>query len=49
MGGKEMKCYMCGGQYRITIIKGKPYCHRCEADFALEEYGLVRTIKREAS
>ena len=44
-----MKCFMCGSEYRITIIKDKAYCFRCESDYALEQYRIVRPIKREAS
>ena len=45
-----MKCSICGGQLRITIIKGKAYCFRCELDGSMEQYGLVRPIKeKEAS
>lgn len=40
-----MKCYVCGSEYRITIVKDKAYCFKCESDFALEQYGLVRAIK----
>jgi len=44
-----MKCFMCGSEYRITIIKDKAYCFRCESDYALEQYRIVRPMKRKAS
>ena len=40
-----MKCYKCGREYRLTLIKGKFYCFDCEADASLEAVGLIRPIK----
>jgi len=40
-----MKCYTCGGEYRITFVSGKPYCFRCEVDASLVAYGLVNSTK----
>ena len=40
-----MKCCMCGSELRLTMIKGKTYCFRCEADASLQAYGVVRQIK----
>ena len=42
-----MKCYTCGSEYRITIVKGKAYCFQCEVDVSMEQYGLVRAIKEK--
>jgi len=42
-----MKCYNCGSEYRLTLIKGKFYCFGCEADASLEAVGLVRPINKE--
>jgi hypothetical protein len=44
-----MKCFTCGSEYRITLIKGKPYCFQCEADASLVAFGLVRPIKERTS
>jgi hypothetical protein len=40
-----MKCYTCGSEFRITFIKDKPYCFRCEADASLVAVGLIRPVK----
>ena len=42
-----MKCYRCGSEYRITMVKGKAYCFQCEVDVSMEQYGLVRAIKEK--
>lgn len=42
-----MKCYQCGSEFRLTIIKGKFYCFACEADASLEAVGLIRPIKEK--
>jgi len=42
-----MKCSSCGSQYRITFVKGRPYCFQCEVDASFEAYGLVRPIRKE--
>lgn len=44
-----MKCIMCGGEFRITMIKNEPYCFRCEADASLEAFGVIRRIRKVAS
>jgi hypothetical protein len=44
-----MKCYLCGSEFRITFIQGKPYCFKCEADASLEAYGLVRQVKERTA
>jgi ribosomal protein L37AE/L43A len=45
--GDKMKCYTCGSELRITLVKGKPYCFRCEADASLVAYGVIRLDKGE--
>jgi hypothetical protein len=42
-----MKCTICLSEYRITIVKGNPYCFRCEPHVSLEQYGIVRPIRRD--
>jgi hypothetical protein len=42
-----MKCYMCGSEFRITFVKGKPYCFQCEGDASLVAYGVIRLDKGE--
>jgi hypothetical protein len=49
MGGEKMKCFTCGSELRLTIVKGKTYCFRCEADASMEQYGIVRTIKERTA
>jgi len=44
-----MKCYLCGSEFRITFIQGKPYCFKCEADASLQAYGLVRQVKERTA
>ena len=44
-----MKCYLCGNEFRITFIQGKPYCFKCEADASLQAYGLVRQVKERTA
>jgi hypothetical protein len=40
-----MKCFTCGSELRLTVINGKTYCFRCEADASMEQYGIIRPIK----
>jgi len=40
-----MKCCECGSQFRITIVKGKPYCFECEENASLVAVGLIRVVK----
>lgn len=42
-----MKCYTCGLKFRISFVKGKPYCFRCEADASLVAFGLIRLEKEK--
>jgi len=44
-----MKCYLCGSEFRITFIQGKPYCFKCEVDVSLQAYGLVRQVKERTA
>jgi hypothetical protein len=44
-----MKCLICGGEYRLTMIKGKTYCFKCEIDVSMEQYGIVRQIKERTA
>jgi hypothetical protein len=39
-----MKCYLCGTQFRLTMVGGRTYCFECESDISLEVYGVVRSI-----
>jgi hypothetical protein len=42
-----MKCYTCGSEFRISFVKGKPYCFQCEVDASLVAYGIIRPDKGE--
>lgn len=44
-----MKCYTCGSEFRITFVKGKPYCFRCEPDASAIAYGIIQKIKGEVN
>jgi len=44
-----MKFFTCGSELRLTIVKGKTYCFRCEADASMEQYGVVRQIKERTA
>ena len=44
-----MKCYTCGSELRLTMIKGKTYCFRCEVDASMEQYGIVRQTKERSA
>ena len=44
-----MKCYTCGSEYRITLVKGKPYCFACEADVSMVQYGIVRQFEKRTA
>jgi hypothetical protein len=42
-----MKCYTCGSEYRITMVKGKAYCFQCEVDVSMEQYRISSSNQRE--
>lgn len=44
-----MKCFTCGSPVRLTMVAGKIYCFRCEANASMEQYGLVRQIKERTA
>jgi len=44
-----MKCFTCGSELRLTMIKGKTYCFKCEADASLQAYGVIRQIKERTA
>jgi hypothetical protein len=44
-----MKCFTCGSELRLTVVQGKTYCFRCEADASMAQYGLVRPIKERTA
>ena len=44
-----MKCFTCGSELRLTMVKGKTYCFRCEADASLQAFGVVRRIKERTA
>ena len=44
-----MKCFTCGSELRLTVIKGKTYCFRCEADASLQAFGVIRPIKERTA
>jgi hypothetical protein len=42
-----MKCYTCGSEYRITLVKGKHIVFNARLMSSMEQYGLVRAIKEK--
>ena len=44
-----MKCFTCGSELRLTMVKEKTYCFRCEADASMEQYGIVRQLKERTA